>query len=283
MSVERRGVLAIAGAALLWSTGGVGIKAVAAAPLKVACYRSAVAALVLLALFRPRPARRPAFLATVVCYAGCLTSFVVATKWTTAANAIFLQYSGVVWVFLLAPFVVGERYRAGDAVAIAVALGGMALFFVGRFDARGRAGDVVALASGLFFAGVVLLLRRDPGTAAEAAVTYGNVAVAAVLAPFVLGTPGIDVRSGAILVLLGTCQLAGAYVLFLRGLRHVRATHASLIGMLEPVANPIWVFVLLGETPSRFALLGAAVVLAAIAWRTVVTEPSSPPVLAAPD
>jgi drug/metabolite transporter (DMT)-like permease len=104
------------------------------------------------------------------------------------------------------------------------------------------------------------------------------------LAPFVLGAPGIDARSGAILVLLGTCQLAGAYVLFLRGLRHVRATHASLVGMLEPIANPIWVFVLLGEIPSRFALLGAAVVLAAIAWRTVVfAEPASPPALAAPD
>jgi len=285
VTAERRGVLAIAGAALLWSSGGVGIKLVAAPPLKVACYRSAVAAVALLVLLRPRLAHRgPAFLATAACYAACLTTFVVATKWTTAANAIFLQYSGVVWVFLLAPLVVREPYRAGDAVAIAVALGGMALFFVGQVDARGRAGDAVALLSGLFFAGVVLLLRREPGTAGEAAVTYGNALAAASLAPFVLSEPAIDRGSAAILVLLGTCQIAGAYVLFLRGLRHVRATHASLVGMLEPIANPLWVYLALGELPSRFAVLGAAVVLTAIAGRTLVlSEPAPPPPLVAPD
>jgi drug/metabolite transporter (DMT)-like permease len=280
---ERRGVLAIAGAALLWSTGGVGIKAVVAAPLKVACYRSAVAAFALLVLFRPRPARRGVFLATAGCYAGCLTTFVVATKWTTAANAIFLQYSGVVWVLLLAPLVVDEPYRRADALAIAVALCGMALFFVDRLGPGGRAGDAVALLSGLFFAALVLLLRRDPGTTAEAAVTYGNVLTAAILAPFLLGDPWVDARSAAILVLLGTCQIAGAYVFFLRGLRHVAATHASLVGMLEPVANPIWVFLLLGESPGRFALLGGAVVLAAIAARTIAVAPGAAPPVPAPD
>src|SRR5581483_1921466 len=120
---ERRGVLAIAGAALLWSTGGVGIKLIAAPPLKVACYRSALAALTLLAIFRPRLGHRsPTFFAATVCYGACLTTFVTATKWTTAANAIFLQYSGVVWVILLAPLVVGEAYRARDTIAILVAL-----------------------------------------------------------------------------------------------------------------------------------------------------------------
>jgi drug/metabolite transporter (DMT)-like permease len=159
----------------------------------------------------------------------------------------------------------------------------MALFFVGQLDARGRAGDAVALLSGLFFAGVVLLLRREPGTAAEAAVTYGNVLTAASLAPLVASDPAIDARSAAILVLLGTFQIAGAYVLFLRGLRHVRATHASLVGMLEPIANPIWVFLVLGESPSRFALLGGAVVLAAVAGRTLLAAPPATPPLPAPD
>jgi drug/metabolite transporter (DMT)-like permease len=285
VTAERRGVLAIAGAALLWSSGGVGIKAVAAPPLKIACYRSAVAAVTLLLVFRPRlPRRGRVPLATVVCYAGCLATFVVATKWTTAANAIFLQYSGVVWVLLLAPLVVGEPYRPGDAVAVTVALGGMALFFVGQLDAGGRAGNAVALVSGLFFGAEVLLLRRAPGTPAETAVIYGNVLNAVALAPFVIADPGIDARSGTILVLLGTCQLAGGVVLFVRGLRHVRATHASLVGMLEPIANPLWVFLVLGESPSRFALLGGGIVLAAIAARTLLVVPAPPPgPLAAPD
>src|SRR5207249_927711 len=94
---------------------------------------------------RPLPAlsaearRARAFFAATACCAACLTTFVVATKWTTAANAVFLQYSGVVWVFLLAPLVVGEPRHARDALAIAVALGGMALFFGGPLEARAHA------------------------------------------------------------------------------------------------------------------------------------------------
>src|SRR5215472_4057693 len=97
-----RGALLVLGAALLWSTGGVGIKTLDEPPLKIAFYRSAFAATALFLILRPRVRRwSPAFLAALVTYAACLVSFVVATKWTTAANAIFLQYAGVIWVLLL--------------------------------------------------------------------------------------------------------------------------------------------------------------------------------------
>ena len=281
MTAERRGALAIAGAALLWSTGGIGIKAVAEPPLTIACWRSAFAAAVLLALFRPRIRLTPTFVAATASYAACLTSFVVATKWTTAANAIFLQYSGVVWVLLLSPLVVGEPRRAEDAVAIGVALAGMVLFFAGRLELRAHAGDAVALLSGIFFAGVVLLLRRESeGEGGEAAVAWGNVLAALALVPFAMSDTAIATRSVVILALLGTFQLAAAYVLFLRGIAHVPAAQASVVSMLEPVANPIWVFLFLGEAPSAFALAGGAIVLAAIGWRTLTV---SPPVVAAPD
>lgn len=269
------------GAALLWSTGGVAIKAVVESPLKVAFYRSAFAAVALLVFLRPRlPRLTPAFAAGLVSYAACLTTFVVATKWTTAANAIFLQYSGVVWVLLLSPIVVGEPLRARDAAAVAAAFAGMALFFVGKLKAGG-AGDLVALASGVFFAGLVLSLRRERHRGAEAAVTYGNVLAAAALLPWVAGNLALTPRSAAILAFLGVVQIGVAYVLFVRGLERVTATQASLIGMAEPVSNPIWVFLLLHERPSAFALLGGAIVLAAIAWRTLSGAPV--PAVAPPD
>ena len=256
------------GAALLWSTGGVGIKALADPPLKVAFYRSAFAAAALFLILRPRVRRwSPAFLAALATYAACLISFVVATKWTTAANAIFLQYAGVVWVLLLSPVVVGEPLRASDAATVAVALGGMALFFVGRFGPGGL-GDLMALASSFFFAGLVLSLKRE-GEGAEAAVTWGNVLAVLALFPFVFRDLSLSSASAAILAFLGVVQLACAYVLFVRGLKHVTATQASLIGMVEPVANPIWVFLFVGERPSVFALAGGAVVLGAIAWRSL--------------
>jgi drug/metabolite transporter, DME family len=269
MTPARRGALLVLGAALLWSTGGIGIKALADPALKVAFFRSGFAALTLLLLLRPRlPRWTPAFAAALVSYAACLTTFVVATKWTTAANAIFLQYSGVVWVLLFSPVFLREPFRRRDAAAIAFALGGMALFFVGKFRAGG-AGDAMALLSGVFFAGLVLALRSERDGGAEAAVTWGNVLACAALFPFVAGDLALTARSAAILLFLGVFQLAGAYVLFVRGLRHVTATQASLLGMLEPIANPVWVFLFLGERPGIYALAGGAVVLTAIAWRTL--------------
>ena len=283
-AVERRGALFVAGAALLWSTGGLGIKAVAEPPLTVACCRSGVAALTLLALFRPRrPHLTPAFALTVVSYAACLTTFVVATKWTTAANAIFLQYSGVVWILLLSPLILAEPLRARDAIAIGLALAGMALFLAGHLDPVARAGDAVALVSGVLYAALVMSLRHQRGAPAEAATIYGNVLLTFALLPVVARGPLPSWRSAAVLVFLGSIQIAGANVLFLRGLRSVTATQASLVGMIEPIANPVWVFLVIGERPGVPAALGAAIVLGAIAWHTLGARTGDIPLTPPPD
>ena len=279
MDQRRKGILLIVGAALLWSTGGIGIKAVADSALKVTFYRSLFAAVALM-LFLGRGVwgRRQwkstaAFAIAIASYGVCLTSFVVATKWTTAANAIFLQYAGVVWVLLLSPIVVREPMRARDVIAIVAAMSGMALFFVGRFEAHGMAGNAMALVSSVFFASLILVLRREQ-RAAQAAVTWGNVVCALSVLPFVAHDLALTPRSFAVLAFLGVFQIAIAYVLFVRGLAYVTATQASLTGMLEPVSNPIWVFLFLGEKPSAYAIAGALVVLSAIAWHTMSGEPA---------
>jgi len=279
MTDRTRGTLFIVAASILWSTGGIGIKAVADSGLKVTFYRSLFAAIALM-LFLGRNVwgRRqwkstPAFIIAIISYAACLTAFVIATKWTTAANAIFLQYAGVVWVLLLSPIVLREPMRARDVIAIAVAMSGMALFFVGRFEARGMAGNGMALVSSVFFAALILVLRREQ-RAAQAAVTWGNVVCALAVLPFIGHDLALTPRSFAVLAFLGVFQIAIAYVLFVHGLAYVTATQASLTGMLEPVSNPIWVFLFLGEKPSAFAIAGALVVLAAIAWHTLAGEPA---------
>ena len=279
MNARRHGILLIAAAALLWSTGGIGIKAVAEPPLKVTFYRSLFAAIALM-LFLPRQAwmtkrwsSNAAFIGSIISYAACLTTFVVATKWTTAANAIFLQYAGAIWVLLLSPLVVHEPMRARDAIAIAVALAGMALFFVGKFESRGMAGNVMALLSSFFFAALILSLRREHH-ASQATVVWGNILTAMAVLPFVAPNLRLAPISLAILVLLGIFQIGMAYFLFARGLEFVTATQASITGMLEPVCNPMWVFLFLGERPSPFAIAGAVVVLTAIAWHTLTGEPA---------
>ncbi len=277
MSERTRGIVFIVVAALLWSTGGIGIKAIDDAPLKVTFYRSVFAAVTLFLIFRRDVTRFPrsaAFFTAIVAYGTCLTSFVIATRWTTAANAIFLQYAGVVWVLLLSPLVLREPMRRRDVIAIIGALSGMALFFMGRFEARGMAGNAMALLSSVFFATLILALRREHD-ASRAAVTWGNVAIAVALLPFVADDLSLSLRSFLVLLFLGVFQIGLAYAFFVKGLRYVTATQASLTGMLEPVANPIWVLLFLGEKPSTFAIAGAAIVLAAIAWHTMQGEPAA--------
>jgi drug/metabolite transporter, DME family len=275
--VRRTGILYIVLAALLWSTGGIGIKAVSDGALKVTFYRSIFAAITLLLVFgrdslRVRPSR--GFLTAVISYGGCLVSFVVATKLTTAANAIFLQYAGVIWVLLFSPIVLKEPMRRRDVLAIAGAMAGMALFFVGKFESRGMTGNAMALVSSVFFATMILALRREHH-ASRAAVTWGNIVLALALLPFVFDDLALTTASFIALVFLGVFQIGFAYAFFVRGLRDVTATQASLTGMLEPVANPIWVLLFLGERPSAFAVAGGAIVLVAIAWHTMQGEPAS--------
>src|ERR1043165_5782332 len=189
MTEQRRGILYIVVAALLWSTGGIGIKAIPDAPLKVTFYRSLFAAVALMLFLGRRVWGRrwqstPAFIASVISYGACLTFFVIATKWTTAANAIFLQYSGVIWVMLFSPLVLKEPFRPRDAIAVIVALGGMALFFVGKFRSGG-AGDAMALLSGVLFSSLILSLRSERDAGAAAAVCWGNVLTCAAILTFV--------------------------------------------------------------------------------------------------
>jgi DME family drug/metabolite transporter len=276
VTARRSGLLWIVLAALLWSTGGIGIKGVVDPPLKVTFYRSVFAAITLFLIFRRdlRVKVSPAFAAAIFSYGACLTAFVVATKWTTAANAIFLQYAGVVWVLLLSPLVLREPMRRRDAIAIGVALAGMALFFVGRFETRGMAGNGMALLSSIFFAALILSLRREHGSS-RAAVAWGNVFIAVALFPFVMHDLGLTTKSLLALLFLGVFQIGFAYAAFVNGLQYVTATQASLTGMLEPVANPVWVLLFLGETPSAYAIAGAAIVLLAIGWHTLKGEPAT--------
>jgi drug/metabolite transporter, DME family len=132
----------------------------------------------------------------------------------------------------------------------------------------------MALLSSVFFAALILSLRKEHD-ASRAAVTWGNVFIALALLPAVAGDLALTPRSTAALVFLGVFQIGLAYAAFVKGLRYVTATEASLTGMLEPVANPIWVLLFLGERPSVFAIAGAIVVLAAIAWHTMQGEPAA--------
>ena len=272
----RGAVLAVAGAAVLWSSGGLFIKLAPMPALAVACGRSLIAAIFYLAFLRPR--LRCARWSTAAAYAGCIVTFVAATKLTTAANAIFLQYTGPAYVLLLSPFLLDEPFRPLDAVCVLLSLLGMSLFFVGKVEPGQTSGNVLGIVSGVFFALTVVFLRRDAKQGegdALPSTALGNLLAAALTLPWALRSlPAVaSPRGAAVLLYLGIVQLGLAYLLFVRGVRRVPAAEASLISMLEPVLNPVWVLLGTGERPGVWAIGGGCIVIGAVVLRTLAQEP----------
>ena len=280
---HRQGILAVTGAAVLFSSGGLFIKWVSLDALGLTMWRSLIAGVTIALITGLRPPKpwRAGWLewALAISYALTLVLFVVATKLTTAANAIFLQFTAPLWVLLAGRFVLAERPSRTDVICIAVAFTGMALFFVGKLEVRDTAGNVSALASGVCFASFLILLRR-PECRTETrprSMMLGNallvVTLLVVNAARLSGdsfTPGARDIGG--LLFLGVLQIGLAYVLFGYGIARIPALEVSLIGMLEPVLNPVWVFAVLGETPGWWAVLGGTIIVAAVGARTVVSE-----------
>jgi drug/metabolite transporter (DMT)-like permease len=256
-------------AALLWSTAGAAIKLCALNEWQIAGGRSLVAAITLFLLFRS--ARRVPDLRTVwvaVANAATVVLFVVANKWTSAANAIFLQDSAPLYVLLAGPFLLGEKPTKSQLISAPIFIGGLLLFFMDKLDAGQRLGNAIALLSGVAFALCIIGLRwvRD---GAGSAAAWGNLIAAVVALPLGLGGPAPRPLDLALILYLGIFQLGLAYALFARGLRDVPAVEASLLVLLEPVLNPIWTFLLAGERPGPWALAGGALILGATVWRTV--------------
>jgi drug/metabolite transporter, DME family len=261
-------------AALLWSTGGLFIKWTKLSGLELSFYRSFFA-VITVAIFTRKEGfglNRLTAIASVL-YAVLLVLFVLATKQTTAANAIFLQYTAPVYLLILEPLIYKEKFRGRDLITVLVCLGGMTLFFVGQLRPQDVAGNLMALASGLCFALYFLLLRHSKARAVNRAssVIYGNLLAVVVLAPVGLAAlDKIDLRDAFSFVYLGVVQLGLAYTLFTLAMaRGVRSLDAGIIGYIEPVLNPVWVFLAIGEQPSKWALIGGTIIITVVFLHTV--------------
>jgi drug/metabolite transporter, DME family len=265
-----RSRLLLVAAAVLWSTAGAAIKLCHLSGWQIAGGRSLIAGVFLLLAVR-ETRRRPTLpvLLVAVAYAFTVVLFVLATKLTTAANAIFIQDTAPLWVLLLSPWLVRERPTRGELLAVPVYGLGLGLFFLDELSAGQVTGNLIALASGVAFALSILGLRRLLYDG-PAALVWGNLLAAAIALPLWSTGPAPRPLDLALLAYLGIFQLGLAYLCFSRGLERTPAVEASLLVLLEPVLNPIWTFLLAGERPGPWALVGGAVVLAATAWRTVV-------------
>jgi drug/metabolite transporter, DME family len=281
--------LQLTGAAVLFSTGGAAIKAAAFTGWQIASLRSGIAALALL-LMAPVVRRGWTRQATLVgvAYGGCLTLFVLANRLTTAANTIFLQSTAPLYLLVLAPWLLKEPVRRRD-IGFMLAVGlGLMLFFVGVEQPAVTApdpvtGNLLALASGFCWALAVCGLRwltaREGRGSPLAAVVSGNITAFLICLPFALPIGSHSATDWSLIVYLGVFQIALAYVLVTRAINHIPALEASLLLLIEPVLNPIWAWLIQGEVPGAWALLGGAIILGAttarsLADRRVATEPA---------
>lgn len=258
-------------AAALWSTSGLFIKIMTLGPVPITGLRSAVAALAMAPFVRRRGLQwEPALLVLALAYTWTQLGFVAATKWTTAANAIALQSTAPAWVFLFGCLVARQvPWRLLPPVLLVLA--GIAAMLAEPVSGTSMLGNLLGLSTGLTFAVVQVTFSRLR-TPAVAAIGFSNLVAALVcvaVQPAAFLAP-IPAGEWAALVYLGCFQLALPFLCFTSGVRRIPVTQASLLSVLEPLLNPIWVFWVVGEVPSAYGFAGAACILAGIVLDVIV-------------
>lgn len=262
-------------ASILWSTGGILIKAVDWNPIAIAGSRSLIASIVVfLYLRKPKLTWSKAQLGGAFSYAATVILFVAANKLTTAANAILLQFTAPIFVAILGAWLLKEKIRWYDYIAILTVFGGMMLFFLDDVGEGNMLGNVLAVVSGFFLACVTISLRFQKDGSPVETTLLGNVLTFIVAIPFIAG--GLpNMKSIIAIIALGVFQLGVAYLLFALASRHLPAIEAILLTVIEPLLNPLWVFLFAGEKPSIYAVLGGIIVILSVTIRSIIVSKES--------
>ena len=251
--------------ALLWSTGGFLVKGIQWHPVAIVGMRSLIAAaVILIAIRKPELTWSLPQLGGAVCYAGTVILYVIANKLTTAANAVLLMYTAPIYVIIFGPWFLKEKASRRDWLAIGAVMVGIVVFFMDKLSPEGFLGNMLAVLSGVSFAWMTLFLRKQKRGSPVESVFLGNLLAAVIGLPFFLREELPEINGILMLIALGTFQLGFSYVLYTKAIQKVRAFEAVLITMLEPVLNPVWVFLLLGEVPGNWALAGGTIVMATV-------------------
>ena len=272
LSKERsKAMLMLAVTAAMWSIGGLLIKMVDASPLSIAGARAAITSLVLLIYIR-----KPKFNWSLPQVGAAISSsatailFITATKTTTAANAILLQSTAPIYVAIFGFWLLKEKTTKYDWLTVAVVMGGMGLFFVDSLSTEGLWGNFCALLSGITYAFFVIFMRMQKDGSPLESTLLANIITAIIGLPFLCRS--VPSTSGWIfLLILGVFQLGIPHILYSAAIKKATALEAVLISIVEPILNPVLVFLALGEAPGIFALLGGTIVLVSITLKCVLT------------
>ena len=272
MSEHQRGTLCVFLAAVLYSIGGLCIKLIPWSGMAINGARTAIALVVIglyLKVTHHKPRMNLWILVGAVSVCGTNILFSIANKLTTAANTIVLQFTAPIFVILFSIFLFGKKPQKLDLVACGMVLGGVLLFFVDSLSAGGMLGNVLALLSGISYAGV-FLMNDMPESDAISSVFWGDIISAVVGLPFLGYETEFSFNIVIARIVLGIFQVGLAYILLTEGLKTTPPVTASLVSGIEPVLNPILVAVFYHEMIGPIALIGAMVVVGSVVLYNVI-------------
>ena len=268
---RNRAILLLVLAGSLWSLGGVLIKSIDWPPLAISGLRGGIAAIVIYLYSRGNKitiSRSKIFAAC--CYALVVTLFVMANKLTTAGNAILLQYTAPIYVALFGYMFLGEKSSLIDWMTIVILLTGLGFFFIDELTFDGFTGNILAILSGMSFAALTLLLRKQKDESPSDSILLGNVLTLIIGLPIISTSISIEIKPIILVLLLGVFQLGIPYILYTTAIKHVKALDAIIFPIIEPILNPILVFFILGETLGSWAFFGGVLVLGGVVVRGVL-------------
>ena len=253
---------------IMWSTGGLLIKIIPWPPMAISGIRGGIAALTIFLLTRNlRFTWSRTQVAAAVCYVLVVTLFVIANKLTTAGNSILLQYTAPVYVAIFGYTFLGERSTRVDWVTILVLLTGLTVFFFDELTISGVLGNVCAILSGMSFAALTILLRKQKDGSPSDSILLGNLLTLLIGLPVILTSVSLDPVPWLLIVVLGVFQLGIPYVLYTTAIKYVTALDAIIYPIIEPILNPILVFLVLGEVLGSWAIFGGILVLGGVIAR----------------
>ncbi|MCL2035707.1 MAG: EamA family transporter [Oscillospiraceae bacterium] len=259
-------------ASFCWSLGGLGIKLIPWDAMTIIGLRALLGAAVF-AIFRKsiRIDFTKGNVLAAVCLAGTIILFVFSNKLTTAAAAILLQFTAPIFIILIQFVLYGQKPKISEAVAVSVTIFGMLLFFADKLEPGNVLGNILAIGSGLSFAGVFVFNKR-PDNTPEHALLLGFLITALIGLPFVPFGVTLDPVAWGAVAVLGIVQVGLAYVFFSIGIKATPALLACLITAMEPVLNPVWVFIATREAPGPFAAAGGAVIFLTVLLYNIWVE-----------
>lgn len=268
------GALALAATAFFWSLAGLLIKLIDWNPFAIACGRSLVAAIFLLLWMRkPKLTFSGPQIGAAIASSATMLLFIYANKATTAANAILLQYGSPIYTAIFGAIFLGEKPKLEHWLAFVAIAGGMALFFMGNLGGGTIRGNVAAILAGVTFSAYFVFMRmqKDGSPLESNLLAHILTAIIGFIVALFMPFPKPTTVSIGAIIALGVFQIGMAAVLLSWGIKRVSAIQGSIIAGLEPVFNPLWVFLALGEKPSPNSLAGGAIILLAVILSSIVT------------